>query len=71
MLLSVPNLSIGSGRGRIDQLEAAFGSTATLLDSHSDGTHGRTVILSMGRIWLSTNSTTSVSGFTMVGSDGP
>ena len=44
MLLSVPNLSIGSGRSRIDQLEAAFGSTATLLDSHSDGTHGRTVL---------------------------
>jgi glutamate formiminotransferase/glutamate formiminotransferase/formiminotetrahydrofolate cyclodeaminase len=47
-LLAVPNLSIGPDPDRLAALEAAFASAARLLDTHSDATHGRTVLTLAG-----------------------
>ncbi len=50
-LLAVPNLSVGpdpDGRGPLAALTAAFANDAALLDSHSDATHGRTVLTLAG-----------------------
>jgi glutamate formiminotransferase / 5-formyltetrahydrofolate cyclo-ligase len=42
-LLAVPNVSEGSDREVLGELEAAFTRGAVLLDRHSDADHGRTV----------------------------
>jgi glutamate formiminotransferase / 5-formyltetrahydrofolate cyclo-ligase len=42
-LLAVPNVSEGSDREALGELEAAFTRGAVLLDRHSDADHGRTV----------------------------
>lgn len=42
-LLAVPNVSEGDDAARIDSLERAFSSGATVLDRHSDADHDRTV----------------------------
>lgn len=42
-LLAVPNVSEGRDRARVARLGEAFGTGATLLDSHSDADHNRTV----------------------------
>jgi glutamate formiminotransferase len=47
-LLSVPNVSEGRDRGRIEALEGAFSSAARLLDRHSDRDHDRTVLTLAG-----------------------
>jgi glutamate formiminotransferase / 5-formyltetrahydrofolate cyclo-ligase len=47
-LLAVPNVSEGSDRGRLDALEAAFGTGVTLLDRHADPDHDRTVFTLAG-----------------------
>jgi len=47
-LLAVPNVSEGRDAGRIAHLETAFSRGATLLDSHSDAEHDRTVFTLAG-----------------------
>jgi len=47
-LLAVPNVSEGRDAGRIAHLETAFARGATLLDSHSDADHDRTVFTLAG-----------------------
>ncbi|HWO16422.1 MAG TPA: hypothetical protein VNM89_06895 [Solirubrobacterales bacterium] len=47
-LLAVPNVSEGHDAGRIAELEKAFSRGATLLDSHSDADHNRTVFTLAG-----------------------
>jgi glutamate formiminotransferase len=47
-LLAVPNVSEGRDAGRIAHLETAFARGATLLDSHSDPDHDRTVFTLAG-----------------------
>lgn len=42
-LIAVPNVSQGSDREVLGELEAAFGRGAQVLDRHSDADHGRTV----------------------------
>ncbi|MFN8218191.1 MAG: hypothetical protein U0R71_16490 [Solirubrobacterales bacterium] len=42
-LIAVPNVSQGSDRGVLAELEAAFGRGAQVLDRHSDADHDRTV----------------------------
>ncbi|HYU16569.1 MAG TPA: glutamate formimidoyltransferase [Candidatus Acidoferrum sp.] len=44
MLLAVPNFSEGRKGGRIDAISSAFATGATLLDTHSDSVHNRTVL---------------------------
>ena len=48
-LLAVPNVSEGSDGKRLDRLARAFGRGVTLLDSHSDTDHGRSVFTLAGR----------------------
>lgn len=47
-LLAVPNVSEGRDPTRIAALEQAFGEGVTLLDSHSDADHNRTVFTLAG-----------------------
>jgi glutamate formiminotransferase / 5-formyltetrahydrofolate cyclo-ligase len=47
-LLAVPNVSEGRDAGRIAALENAFAAGVTLLDSHSDADHNRTVLTLAG-----------------------
>jgi glutamate formiminotransferase/glutamate formiminotransferase/formiminotetrahydrofolate cyclodeaminase len=47
-LLAVPNVSEGHDANRIAELEKAFSRGATLLDSHSDADHNRTVFTLAG-----------------------
>lgn len=47
-LLAVPNVSEGRDADRIAALERAFGSSAALLDRHSDADHNRTVFTLAG-----------------------
>ena len=47
-LLAVPNVSEGRDADRIAQLEKAFSRGATLLDTHSDADHNRTVFTLAG-----------------------
>jgi glutamate formiminotransferase / 5-formyltetrahydrofolate cyclo-ligase len=47
-LLAVPNVSEGSDRERLVELEKAFARGATLLDRHTDGDHDRTVFTLAG-----------------------
>jgi glutamate formiminotransferase / 5-formyltetrahydrofolate cyclo-ligase len=47
-LLAVPNVSEGRDAGRIAHLETAFARGVTLLDSHSDADHNRTVFTIAG-----------------------
>jgi len=47
-LLAVPNVSEGRDRIRIDALGNAFSAGVELLDTHSDGTHNRTVFTLAG-----------------------
>lgn len=47
-LLAVPNVSEGRDTERIDALERAFSTGATLLDRHSDADHNRTVFTLAG-----------------------
>jgi glutamate formiminotransferase / 5-formyltetrahydrofolate cyclo-ligase len=47
-LLAVPNVSEGRDAGRIAHLETAFARRVTLLDSHSDADHNRTVFTLSG-----------------------
>jgi glutamate formiminotransferase / 5-formyltetrahydrofolate cyclo-ligase len=47
-LLAVPNVSEGRDAGRIDALERAFSTGVTLLDSHTDPDHDRTVFTLAG-----------------------
>jgi len=42
-VLAVPNVSEGRDRGAIGRLETAFSTGCTLLDTHSDPTHNRSV----------------------------
>jgi glutamate formiminotransferase len=44
MLLGVPNFSEGRDPGRIERIATQFAAGATLLDSHSDPVHNRTVL---------------------------
>lgn len=48
-LLAVPNVSEGRDSDRIESLETAFSSGATLLDRHSDPDHDRSVFTLAGR----------------------
>jgi glutamate formiminotransferase len=48
LLLAVPNVSEGRDRARIAELEAAFAAGVSLLDSHSDADHNRTVFTIAG-----------------------
>ena len=42
-LLAVPNVSQGSDRALLGELQAAFGRGAAILDRHTDADHDRTV----------------------------
>jgi glutamate formiminotransferase len=44
VLLAVPNFSEGRDGGRIEAISGAFAAGATLLDTHSDPVHNRTVL---------------------------
>jgi glutamate formiminotransferase / 5-formyltetrahydrofolate cyclo-ligase len=48
-LLAVPNVSAGSDRARLAQLQSAFSRGVKLLDRHSDGDHDRTVFTLAGQ----------------------
>ena len=48
MLLAVPNFSEGRDPGRIEAISTAFATGATLLDTHSDPVHDRTVLTLSG-----------------------
>lgn len=48
MLLAVPNVSEGADTGVVSRLAEAFGSEATLLDTHSDPIHARSVFTLAG-----------------------
>jgi glutamate formiminotransferase len=48
VLLAVPNVSEGRDPGRVADLEAAFAAGATLLDSHTDAVHNRSVFTLAG-----------------------
>src|SRR5258707_1940839 len=48
-LLAVPNVSEGRDAGLLANLEAAFGRGVSLLDSHSDADHDRTVFTLAGQ----------------------
>jgi glutamate formiminotransferase / 5-formyltetrahydrofolate cyclo-ligase len=48
LLLAVPNVSEGRDRARIERLGAAFARGASLLDTHSDPVHNRTVLTLAG-----------------------
>ncbi len=48
MLLAVPNFSEGRDPGRIEAISTAFATGATLLDTHSDPVHNRTVLTLSG-----------------------
>lgn len=43
LLLAAPNVSVGTDRAALDELAAAFGGAAEILDRHSDRIHGRSV----------------------------
>jgi glutamate formiminotransferase len=47
-LLAVPNVSEGRDTSRISELQAAFSGSVSLLDSHSDPDHNRTVFTIAG-----------------------
>jgi glutamate formiminotransferase / 5-formyltetrahydrofolate cyclo-ligase len=47
-LLAIPNVAEGRDAGRIDALERAFSTDATLLDRHTDRDHDRTVFTLAG-----------------------
>jgi len=48
VLLAVPNFSEGRDPGRIEAISTAFATGATLLDTHSDPVHDRTVLTLSG-----------------------
>jgi glutamate formiminotransferase / 5-formyltetrahydrofolate cyclo-ligase len=48
VLLAVPNFSEGRDPGRIEAISIAFEAGATLLDTHSDPVHNRTVLTLSG-----------------------
>jgi glutamate formiminotransferase len=48
-LLAVPNVSEGSDAETLERLQIAFSRGVTVLDRHSDGNHGRTVLTLAGR----------------------
>jgi glutamate formiminotransferase len=48
VLLAVPNVSEGRDGPRVERLAAAFAGEATLLDTHSDPVHNRTVLTLSG-----------------------
>jgi glutamate formiminotransferase len=48
VLLAVPNFSEGRDPGRIEAISTAFATGATLLDTHSDPVHNRTVLTLSG-----------------------
>jgi glutamate formiminotransferase/glutamate formiminotransferase/formiminotetrahydrofolate cyclodeaminase len=49
ILMAVPNVSVGRDAGAIAAIGAAFAARATLLDTHSDPDHGRSVYTLAGR----------------------